>query len=500
MADRFPSPFEIETPAGAEGWQELYTYSSLFTEGRREYEDSMFWFQDGVHWPQALRPWDATLYEFAIASLSQYNTRHLQVPPANGIDFRILNGYAYLTPVPAPEADIEARVANFMDRAGFYFMNWDDLYDKWMIKIRDLVKELETIDFDALPELEDADEVVKSGSGVGSGWRIQADYHRLLDLALKLWQYHFEFLNLGYAAYLDFFGFCKQSWPSIPDLAIAKMVAGVEVDLFRPDEELKRLARMAVDTGIADAFAAGDVDATCQVLKGSPAGEAWIASFQESAEPWFNFSTGSGFYHSDKIWIENVGIPFDFIDNYIGKLQNGDDLARPDGGHPRRARPHRQRVRRAAAQRRGPRGVPGQARPGPRRVPVRGEPQLLRRALEPLGHLAQDAPARRALRQGGLLGRGERHLLPQAHRGRGGALGLLRVLGDSGTGGRPRATGRRRSSAVAASTRPCRPGSRRRPWACRRRSSPSRSPSCSGASPPTACRRGSAAARARTAR
>ena len=26
MADRFPSPFEIQTPAGAEGWQELYTY------------------------------------------------------------------------------------------------------------------------------------------------------------------------------------------------------------------------------------------------------------------------------------------------------------------------------------------------------------------------------------------------------------------------------------------------------------------------------------------
>ncbi len=180
-----------------------------------------------------------------------------------------------------------------------------------------------------MPELEDADLVVKSGAGVGSGWKIQADYHRLVDLALKLWQYHFEFLNLGYAAYLDFFGFCKQSWPSIPDLAIAKMVAGVEVDLFRPDEELKRLAHMAVDTGLAEAFAGGDVEATCEVLKGSPAGEAWIASFEESAEPWFNFSTGSGFYHSDKIWIENVGIPFDFINNYIEKLQQGDDLARP---------------------------------------------------------------------------------------------------------------------------------------------------------------------------
>jgi pyruvate,water dikinase len=329
MADRFPSPFEIETPPGAEGWQELYAYSSLFTEGRRAYEDSMFWFQDGVHWPQALLPWDATLFEYAIASLSQYNTRHLQVPPANGIDFRILNGYAYLTPVPAPPEDIEARVANFTDRAGFYFMNWNDLYDKWMVKIRDLVKELDAIDFSPLPEIEDADLVVKSGAGVGSGWQLQADYHKLLDLALKLWQYHFEFLNLGYAAYLDFFMFCKTSWPNIPDLAIAKMVAGVEVDLFRPDDELKRLARLAVQSGVAEAFSAGDVDAICQILKSTDAGTAWIESFQESAEPWFNFSAGSGFYHSDKIWIENVEIPFDFIANYIEKVRAGEDLARP---------------------------------------------------------------------------------------------------------------------------------------------------------------------------
>ncbi|MBK9740061.1 MAG: hypothetical protein IPO93_11190 [Actinobacteria bacterium] len=329
MSDRFPRPHDVETPDGAEGWQDLYLYSSLFSEGRREYEESMFWFQDGVHWPEALTPWDATLYEFAIASLSQYNTRHLRVPPSDGIDFRILNGYAYLSPVAAPPGDIEARVAAFVDRAGFYFTNWNDLYDNWMIKIRGLVADLERLDFAPLPDLEDADLVVKSGAGVGSGYAIQESYHRLLDLALKLWQYHFEFLNLGYAAYLDFFGFCKQSWPSIPDLAIAKMVAGVEVDLFRPDEELKRLAHQAVDLGVAEAFVGDDAEETCRILRSTPAGESWIASFHDSAEPWFNFSSGSGFYHTDRVWIEHVSIPFGFIANYIARVQRGEDLARP---------------------------------------------------------------------------------------------------------------------------------------------------------------------------
>ncbi|MEZ5192719.1 MAG: hypothetical protein R2734_09490 [Nocardioides sp.] len=264
MADRFPSPFDIETPAGAEGWEQLYTYSSLFGDERRDYEDGGFWFQDGVHWPEALSPWDASLFEMAITGLGQYNTRHYMVPPAYGVDFRILNGYVYLSPVPAPPEEIESRVPLFMERAGFYFGNWDRLYDDWLVKMRELVGEMTALEFNPLPAMEDL-EVITSGAGKGSGHALIANYHDLLSKAIQLWQYHFEFLNLGYAAYLDFFGFCKAAWPSIPDLAIAKMVAGVDVDLFRPDDELKRLARKAVEDGLADRFASRDVDTTCQL-------------------------------------------------------------------------------------------------------------------------------------------------------------------------------------------------------------------------------------------
>ena len=328
MADRFPSPFEIETPTGAEGWEGLYSYSSLFSEDRREYEDAGFWFQDGVHWPEVMTPWDATFYEFALASLSQYNTRHYLIPPALGVDFRILNGYAYLAPVGvADPEEIGARIPHFMERAGFYFGNWDDLYDKWLVKVRALVQEMTELRIEPLPEKEDL-EVVTSGRGIGSGYDLQATYHKLLDLSLQLWQYHFEFLNLGYAAYLDFFGFCKEAFPSIPDLAIAKMVAGVDVDLFRPDDELKKLARMAVESGISEHFA-GDPESVRDALTGTEEGDAWLAAWEDSCEPWFNFSAGSGFYHSDKIWIENVEIPFGFIRDYIAKVRDGVDLARP---------------------------------------------------------------------------------------------------------------------------------------------------------------------------
>jgi pyruvate, water dikinase len=329
MAERFPSPFEIETPPGAEGWQDLYTYSLPFSEDRRAYEDAVFWFQDGIHWPEVLTPWDATFYEYAIASLSQYNTRHYLIPPALGIDYRVLNGYAYLTPVPVVDgAEIEARIPIFMERAGFYFMNWDDLYDKWLVKIKALIAEMEAIEFEPLPDKEEL-AVVTEGHGTGSGLTIQESYRSLLNLGLKLWQYHFEFLNLGYAAYLDFFGFCKEAFPNIPDLAIAKMVAGVEVDLFKPDEKLQELSHAAIELGVTAAFDHDDPAAVFATLEGSEGGRAWMARWDEAKYPWFNFSGGSGFYHTDQIWVEHPEIPFGYIRNYIQKIGQGVDLARP---------------------------------------------------------------------------------------------------------------------------------------------------------------------------
>ena len=64
-------------------------------------------------------------------------------------------------------------------------------------------------------------------------------------------------------------------------------------------------------------------------LETDEAGRAWIAEWDKAAEPWFNFSTGSGFYHSDKIWIQNVEVPLGYITDYIAKVKEGVDLNRP---------------------------------------------------------------------------------------------------------------------------------------------------------------------------
>ncbi len=326
MSDkRFPSPFELDTPAGAEGWEDLYPYSVVFSEHRKDYEDSRFWFWDSMHWGTALTPFDSTFFELAIATLSQMNSRHYRIPPADGIDYRVLNGYAYLSPVGVDPSQIEARVPQFMERAGHYFGNWDSLYEAWLVKVRSTIDELEALDFSPLPEMEDLP-IITDGVALGSGYQLQKDWHTFKDLILKVWQYHFEFLNLGYAAYLDFFGFCKEAFPSIPDLGIAKMVAGVEVDLFKPNEELKVLAHKAIELGITDLFT--DPASTGSRLTGAAA-EEWTAAFDAAADPWFNFTSGNGFYHFDKTWRDYPEIPYAFINDYIVRIQAGEDISRP---------------------------------------------------------------------------------------------------------------------------------------------------------------------------
>src|SRR5262249_289046 len=112
--------------------------------------------------------------------------------------------------------------------------------------------------------------------------------------------------------------------------AIAKMVAGIEVDLFRPDEEIKKLAQLAVDLGLADRFAGSEPAAVVlDGLRGDAQGDKWLAAWEEAKQPWFNFSAGTACYHSDKVWLEHLDIPLGFLRAYIAKVQRGETLERP---------------------------------------------------------------------------------------------------------------------------------------------------------------------------
>src|SRR5262249_41682822 len=182
----------------------------------------------------------------------------------------------------APEL-IGGRVPQFMERAGFYFQNWDSLLSNWNKKVRANIDDLESLSFEKLPDVVPLDWVT-GGVGLHNTYARMETYDRAIQLLYKTWQYHFEFLNLGYAAYLDFFGFLKSQFPTIPDQAIAKMVQGVDVDLFRPDDELKKLAKLAVKLGVAPALRSGTVDEALAAVAKHPRGAEWLAAWKAAQD------------------------------------------------------------------------------------------------------------------------------------------------------------------------------------------------------------------------
>ena len=147
----------------------------------------------------------------------------------------------------------------------------------------------------------------------------------------------------------------------------------------------------------------GSVDAGAGGGRGKrPNGAQWLEAWKAAQDPWFNFTSGNGFYSTDKYWIDHLDIPLGYMRDYIVAARA---RARTSTGRPPRSPPsataspteYADIARRGRARR-----VRGQARPRAHRVPLCREPQLLHRALVDGRVLAEDAraephPARRRL-------------------------------------------------------------------------------------------------------
>lgn len=325
----FPDPYGIETPEGAEGWEEMYSYHNLFLEARREEDSKKTWFRNSLHFPEVSYPFDHAVIDGSFTGTGVTNTRVFALPPALGLDVRVINGYTYMSALPAPDEETQARRAEeFARRAGHYFQNWDSLYAEWETRVTDAIKSVYEIEVPELSEFEPIERVVED-RGPTQGNLLLSGYHRLLEAGDQIWTLHSEFLNLGYAAYLQFLTLCKEHFPEIDDQTVSRMVSGIDVLLFRPDDELRALARQAEELGVSAAVMASTSEEQLRSNLTDEAGQTWLDALDRAKNPWFNFSYGSGMYHSHRSWVDDLSMPLQAIGDYIGQLRAGHDLTRP---------------------------------------------------------------------------------------------------------------------------------------------------------------------------
>jgi pyruvate,water dikinase len=329
----FILPNEIPEIPGTDGWREMYPRHLVFSHDNAkqiEYESTRFWFLESLHAPAPLSPLDCYSHDMWRLTLSQSNNRIFMVPTARGIDHRIINGYIYISPVAVETAhQIEQRAELFNVRAGHYYQNWEEIFKRWHRRMEKIVTDMEAVQFGDLPDIE-PEETVTGGRGYGASYPLIRDYNRFWDTVQLSWQYHFELLNLAYGAAAHYINTMRTIFPYMPDKALGKLIAGFDSQLFRPPEELQKLATLAVELKLGDAISGGTKwEEVKDKIGQSAAGLKWLKAFEAARYPWFEMSCGIGWYHDDATWNENLDFPLSQIRQYIEKLNAGESIARP---------------------------------------------------------------------------------------------------------------------------------------------------------------------------
>lgn len=331
-AGRFADPHDYEVPAELEGWEEMYPSHHLFSQDRAEWEKAQFWYADKIHAPEPLPPLDLIFQEAWQIALSQYTTRVFCIPPAQGIAQRIVGCYLYICAIAPPPEDIIGEKAGHFEKRVFYvFEHYEELWDKWLTKFQALGNEMKSIDVPAeLPNYVPDDQVLPAPTGVYVSYDLLESFDHLVNNMIKGWQFHFEMLNLTYLAYLMFADVARKLFPGISESAIGKMVAGAYVSMFRPEEELCRLSRMAHESPDVARVLKGSQPATEKIneLSQSPDGKKWLEAYEKAQDPWFYVSCGSGWFHHEGSWIDTPDIPFGYIKSYVQRLENGETIER----------------------------------------------------------------------------------------------------------------------------------------------------------------------------
>jgi len=329
---RFPFAREVEIPPELEGWEEMYPSHRLFSEERREWEDKEFWYQDKIHAPEPMPPLDEIFHQAWQISLAQHTTRVFCIPPAQGIAQRMLGCYMYICAIePPPEAVLGEKAERFPKRVFPVFENYEKLWDEWLPRFQALGRDLEAVKIpEELPRYVPDMDFGSHIPPVTAAQELMEAFNDVVNIMYRGWQYHFNYLNLSYLAYLMFVEAAQKVFPGISLSAIGKMVAGAEVSMFRPEEELCRLARLAhVEPAVAQVLKS-DRPATNKMesLRETDAGRMWMEEWDRIRDPWLYVSCGSGWFHHEGSWVDKPDVPFSYLKGYLERLDKGEKIER----------------------------------------------------------------------------------------------------------------------------------------------------------------------------
>ncbi len=209
-------------------------------------------------------------YVFAISCAAE--TLHL--PTTKGWDYRVRDGYPYITAMRTTEEEAKAREPIFREKIKPFIEDFDGVWNPFKTELLQMYKEAK--ESRGLREWDD----IKKLSNIEL-------LKFFLDFAFVINRREGEIHMLMLVATYYINGLFQQMWHEIfkkeapidPDFA--KLMTGFEAQDSRVFRELWQLARKAVGMGLEDAFRTEDDEAVLKDLEKSDEGKRWLKEYKE---------------------------------------------------------------------------------------------------------------------------------------------------------------------------------------------------------------------------
>ncbi len=286
-------------------------------EWREPSDDGLFWFQDNLHFPLAVTPANATIFQTAFAEGASRAIAGLSMP-ISGLRTMVQNGYLYLCPVPVPGTpeELAARFEEMkriaMHLGSTVLADWRSTFEPQVLAHAERIL---AFDFD-------------SASIADAARFIESAHEALADV----WDIH---MRVNIPAMNSVFGFEEFLSHVVGSDAVAQsrlLLQGFDNKSIALGKALWDLSRWVNSTpGLADAVLAGRVRDGGVVLEHPQAGEfsERFSSFLEE----FGWRSDVFGEFGHRSWREDPSTPLTQLKAFIRK----EDAANPFLAHTRQA-------------------------------------------------------------------------------------------------------------------------------------------------------------------
>ncbi|MGB7220292.1 MAG: PEP-utilizing enzyme [Vicinamibacterales bacterium] len=276
---------------------------------RPQVDSHLFWFRDDLHQPYPISPMGMTTIQKHHPWGYHVAAEQTQLPPSKGAYVKVFKGRVYLgfTLIDDP-AEIGARAKKFGKLIEYCKDHWAEYYRK---HINEIVKNIKDL------HIEKADGL--------STTKLLAHVKQAEEMNRRAWEIHFILMYPADGLYLEFEAYCKTL--GLEEKDFVTLLKGFEGMPAKTDEELWKLARLAVSSGLKGIFEHTPPEKLWAALEKKPAGKQWLKKFKAFLSVYGNRISAA---HLDVLfptWKESPAPVLETVITFFRRMEGGWDLA-----------------------------------------------------------------------------------------------------------------------------------------------------------------------------